>query len=619
MKLSIKKTLQQALAAHKEGKLQDAERLYRSILQSYPNHPDANQNLGVLDTNKLIQLYQNGQYDDAKKLAQSLTERLPKYPFAWSILGAIFGQTGMHTEALNANKTAVILSPQDAQVHYNLGITLKELGRLDEAEASYRQAIALQPDNAQAHNNLGLTLEALGRLDEAEASSRQAIALQPSYTEAHNNLGLTLEALGRLDEAEASYRQAIALQPDNAQAHNNLGLTLEALGRLDEAEASYRQAIALKANYTKAYNNLGITLQALGRLDEAEASYKQAIGVKADYAEAHHNLSLMKKFESQDEQFLKMQELNLDKNTPEEERCYINFGLAKACEDLGDFEQAFTHYTEANVLRKKLLNYDISQDEKYYKQIKSNYQPNAQHTIDIDKSEKNLKPIFIVGLPRSGTTLVEQIISSHSQVTGAGELSFVFKFGQSMATGFSKSSSYNLAKFRHEYLTELMKVSKDNKIVTDKMPHNFLYIGLIASAFPEAKIVHVKRDPAAVCWANYKQYFTSKNLGYCYALDDIISYHGLYENLMEFWKSSLGKKIYNLDYELLIVNQENETRNLIDFLGLDWDEKCLSPQNNTRGVSTASNIQVRKKVYQGSSQQWKKYEPFLRGAFDIFK
>ena len=551
MKLSIKKTLQQALAAHKEGKLQDAERLYRSILQSYPNHPDANQNLGVLDTNKLIQLYQNGQYDDAKKLAQSLTERLPKYPFAWSILGAIFGQTGMHTEALNANKTAVILSPQDAQVHYNLGITLKELGRLD--------------------------------------------------------------------EAETSYRQAIALQPDNAQAHNNLGLTLEALGRLDEAEASYRQAIALKANYTKAYNNLGITLQALGRLDEAETSYKQAIGVKADYAEAHHNLSLMKKFESQDEQFLKMQELNLDENTPEEERCHINFGLAKACEDLGDLEKAFTHYSEANVLRKKLLNYDISQDEKYYKQIKSNYQPNAQHTIDIDKSEKNLKPIFIVGLPRSGTTLVEQIISSHSQVTGAGELSFVFKFGQSMATGFSKSSSDNLAKFRHEYLTELMKVSKDNKIVTDKMPHNFLYIGLIASAFPEAKIVHVKRDPAAVCWANYKQYFTSKDLGYCYALDDIISYHGLYENLMEFWKSSLGKKIYNLDYKLLTVNQENETRNLIDFLDLDWDEKCLSPQNNTRGVSTASNIQVRKKVYQGSSQHWKRYEPFLSGTFDIFK
>jgi len=151
------------------------------------------------------------------------------------------------------------------------------------------------------------------------------------------------------------------------------------------------------------------------------------------------------------------------------------------------------------------------------------------------------------------------------------------------------------------------------------MPHNFLYIGLIATAFPEAKIVHVKRDPAAVSWANFKQYFSSKELGYCYALDDIISYYGLYENLMEFWESSLGKIIYNLDYELLTVNQENETRNLIEFLGLDWDEKCLSPQNNTRGVSTASNTQVRKKVYQGSSQQWKKYEPFLSGAFDIFK
>jgi len=177
MKLNIKKTLQQAIAAHKEGKLQDAERLYLSILQSYPNHPEANQNLGVLETNKLIQLFQNSQYDEAIKLGQSLTERFPKHQFAWKILGAVLGQTGRHSEALNASQTAAALPPQDAQVHYNLGITLKELGRLDEAEASYRQAIVLQPDNAQAHNNLGVTLKELGRLDEAEVSCRQAIAV----------------------------------------------------------------------------------------------------------------------------------------------------------------------------------------------------------------------------------------------------------------------------------------------------------------------------------------------------------------------------------------------------------------------------------------------------------
>ena len=148
------------------------------------------------------------------------------------------------------------------------------------------------------------------------------------------------------------------------------------------------------------------------------------------------------------------------------------------------------------------------------------------------------------------------------------------------------------------------------------MPQNFRYIGLLAAAFPEAKIIHVKRNPAAVCWANYKQYFKSTTLGYCYAIDDVIRYHSLYENLMDFWTNTLTDRIYQLDYEKLTVNQESETRQLIDYIGLDWDEKCLSPQNNARSVTTASNVQVRKKVYKGSSEQWKKYQPFLNGAFD---
>ena len=170
--------------------------------------------------------------------------------------------------------------------------------------------------------------------------------------------------------------------------------------------------------------------------------------------------------------------------------------------------------------------------------------------------------------------------------------------------------------FRNKYLNRLQKVSKGNLIVTDKMPQNFRYIGLLAATFPEAKIIHVKRDPAAVCWSNYKKYFESKSIGYCYEIDDVISYHKLYENLMNFWTKTLSYRIYELDYELLTVNQENETRGLIEYLGLNWDEKCLSPQNNTRRVTTASNLQIRKKMYRGSSEEWKKYKPFLNGAFD---
>ena len=406
------------------------------------------------------------------------------------------------------------------------------------------------------------------------------------------------------------------LAPQDAEAHSNLGITLKELGRLDEALASYTQAIALKPDFANAHYNLGITLKELGRLDEAEASYKQAIALKPDYAEAHRNLTLMKRFDAQDEQYSKMQELYLDKNISEEQRCHINFGLAKACEDLGGFEQAFSHYSEGNALRKKLLNYNINEDVELFRKIKSNYPQIVQNSLEPDKLSKSLIPIFIVGMPRSGTTLVEQIISSHLQVTGAGELPFATQFGAAIATGFSEANDSTLLDFRHKYLNKLKSLSNGNLIVTDKMPENFRYIGLLAAAFPEAKIVHVKRNPAAVCWANYKQYFVSKSIGYSYAIDDVISYHKLYENLMDFWTNTLSNRIYKLDYEQLTVNQESETRQLIDYLDLDWDGNCLSPQNNTRSVATASNVQIRKKVYRGSSEQWKKYQPFLNGALD---
>jgi Flp pilus assembly protein TadD len=350
MEMSIDQMLQQSIGAHNAGNLQEAERLYRTILQVQPKHPDANHNLGLIALSKnqpdaalalfktateansnieqfwltyievlitqgqfedavkagnipaqvpsqaeiqnLTNHYKNGQYDAAEKLAMLLTQQFPENQFSWKVLGAVLGQTGRKSEAVNANQKAVALSPQDAEAHSNLGITLQELGRLDEAEASYRKAIALKPDFTEAHSNLGITLKELGRLEEAEASYRQAITLESGYAEAHSNLGITLQELGRLEEAEASYAQAIALKSDYAEAYSNLGVTLQELGRLEEAEASCRQAIALKSDYAGALNNLGMTLQQLGRLKEAEASYTQAIALKPDYAEAYSNLGV---------------------------------------------------------------------------------------------------------------------------------------------------------------------------------------------------------------------------------------------------------------------------------------------------------------------------------------
>ena len=764
MELTLDHALQQAVAAHKEGKLQEAERFYRAILQAQPNDPDANHNLGALavavgkpleaiplfklaletnpqreqfwlsyidvlikverleeakrvlaegersgvsldnldaikqrlkagtsgaepahsQLNNLLEHYQTGKLEEAEELAKILTQQFPKHPFGWKVLGAVYQQTGRLGESLAAKQKSAGLSPQDAEAHNNLGNTLQELGRLDEAEASLRQAIALRPDYAEAHNNLGNTLEELGRLDEAEASYRQAVALKFDYAEAHSNLGAALKALGKLDEAEASYRKAIALKPDYAEAHSNLGVTLKELGRLDEAEASFRKAIALKSDYAEAYsnlgnalrelgrlddaetslrqaialkpdfaeahynlgntlkvlgrldeaeatyrkaiaqkpdfaeahNNFGNTLQELGRLDEAEASLRQAIAIKPDYAEAQRNLATMKKFSSEDEQFCQMHALYRDPASSEKNRCHICFALAKATEDLEDYATAFQFYAEGNALRKKQLGYEKAQDKKLFERLKATYPRIAGHTFEPTIVANEPAPVFIVGMPRSGTTLVEQISSSHPLVTGAGELPLVSQFGGSLAVGQSPADSKALAIFREEYLSALKQRSEGNAIVTDKMPHNFRFLGLIATALPEAKIIHVKRDSAAVCWANYTQYFANDSLGYCYSLDDILYYHHLYQDLMQYWYQALPDRIYDLDYDGLTENQEEETRELIDHLGLEWDDACLSPQDNTRGVATASAAQVRQKVYQGSSEKWKRYQPFLNSALD---
>jgi len=664
MELTIAQALDQAIAAHKEGKLQDAERLYRAILQSQPAHPDANHNLGLLaiSVNKA---------DAALPLFRIALEANPKIEQFWlSYIDALIKRQQFEsaqqvfeqakTQGVSAEKLKVLeprLVPiakvneakSDVQPK-SLSFSQKRMklaeqkkrkaakrnlktndpsqqqlstllehyqhGRFNDAEKLAVFITKAFPKHQFAWKVLGAVLIAKGKISEALDVNQTAITLSPRDAAAHNNLGITLKELGRLAGAEASYKQAIALKPDYAEAHSNLGNTLKELGRLDEALESYNQAIALKPHVADDYYNLGVTLQGLGRLDDAEASYNEAIALKPGYADAHRMLTSIKKFDAQDEQYLQMLELYLNEEISEERRCHINFGLAKACEDLGNFKQAYTHYGEGNMLRKKLLNYDIGQDVELFKQLKSSYPKIEKHSLQPEKFPNNLRPIFIVGMPRSGTTLVEQIISSHSRVTGAGELDFARQFGEDIAAGNIGANNESLLTLRHDYLNKLQNVSNGNLIVTDKMPQNFRYIGLLAAAFPESKIVHVKRNPAAVCWANYKQYFASNLIGYCYAIDDVISYHKLYENLMEFWGNSLGKRIYSLDYEQLTVSQESETTQLIEYLGLEWDENCLSPQNNTRSVATASNFQIRQKVYQGSSEQWKKYQPFLNGAFD---
>tara|TARA_B100001093_G_scaffold42842_1_gene36358 strand:+ start:299 stop:1945 length:1647 start_codon:yes stop_codon:yes gene_type:complete len=533
--------------------------------------------------NDLFKHYQYKRFNEVEKLSLSIIKEFPRNQFARKILGATLGQLGRISEALSVNQTLVTLDPKDSEAYLNLGATLEKLGRLDEAIDSFKKAISLKPD----------------------------------YAKAYYNLGLAMQKLGKLDEAIDSFKKAISLKPEHEIFYLNLGAILQIIGRLEEAETIYQKAISLKPHFAF-YLNLGTTLKGLGRLEEAMVNYKKAISLKPDLVEAHRHLSMIKKFDSKDEQYSIMHKLYLDEKISKAQRCHINFALAKASEDLGDFEQAFKHYNEGNAFKKQQSNYEFDQDMKFFTQLKTNYPQIKKNSLELKGFVNKLTPIFIIGMPRSGTTLVEQIVSSHPKVSAGGELSFVKKFGEKIARGLSNLNIESLIEFRKKYLNQLQNFSNNKSIVTDKMPHNFLYVGLIAAVFPEAKIVHVKRNPAAVCWSNYKKLFATKKMSYSFALDDIIKHYELYKNLMMFWTEHLPNKIYDVNYELLTVNQKSETEKLINYLGLDWDEKCLSPQDNMRSIRTASDIQVRKKVYQGSSQQWEKYKPFLNGVFDYF-
>ncbi|MDA9799272.1 tetratricopeptide repeat protein [Luminiphilus sp.] len=598
----------------------------------------------------LLAYYQEGRHGEAELAARALTQQHPRHPFAWRVLGAVLLDGGRAEQALLATQRSTELSPLDSDAHLNLGAVLIELGSLGEAEKSCRQAIRLNAHNALAYHNLGMTLHALNRLDEAEASYREALSLRPEDASTHYRLGITLQDSSRYDDAARAYRAAVLARPDFVEAFYNLGLVNQDLGRLDDAARSYKRAIELNPGYAEAHNNLGIVFQDLGRLKEAALSYRAALATQPHYpqchinlavlfrqqgefkeatehclsaivqmpafAEAHRHLATMKTFATKDEQFKQMERIYKTDSIREYERCQISFALAKAYEDMEEYEHAFRFYLEANRLRKKLLGYHFSQDKVLFDAVRSSQLSLRQASFPQGHPADQVKPIFLVGMARSGTTLVEQIISSHSQVAGAGELSLANKLGFDMVAGNCRAGVDQLTTFKEKYLAGLIAESSGELFVSDKTPGNFLYLGLIAAAFPEVKIIHVRRNPAAVCWANFKQYFEGSGLAYSYSIADIAQYYRYYEDLMSFWREELGERIYDLDYDGLTLNPKPEIRALIDYLELAWEDACLAPEGNARSVATASNIQVRQGIYTGSSQQWKHYGPYLKGAFD---
>ncbi|MDC0239589.1 tetratricopeptide repeat protein, partial [Candidatus Thioglobus sp.] len=584
---------------------------FEKALALKPNYAEALNNLGIV-------YMELGQLDESVKCYEKSIAIRPNYAEALNNLGLTLKELGQLDEAIKYYEKSIAIKPDYAEALNNLGSVFMELGQLDDAIKNYKKALVLKPDYANAHNNLGNALKELGQLNAAAKCYEKAIAIKPDYAGAHNNLGVVFMELDQLDEAVKCFEKSLTIKPDYANAHNNLGSVLIGLDQQDEAVKCFEKALAIKPDFAEAHNNFGIIFKEMGQTDEAVKCFEKALFVNPDYAQAYRHLVTIKKYIASDPQISQMQSILSNGDLSKSDRIHLCFALAKVYENLGKQDELFKFLHEGNRLRKQELNYSLDMDQITHSVVKKLFNPSPS---DVEKSlsyeASTIRPIFILGMPRSGTSLVEQIIASHHAVHGAGELHTLNNLINPIVKDHSTNDKNSLSEktflsIRQQYLDSLYSFNVPENVITDKMPINFRWIGFILLAFPEAKIVHLKRDAMAICWSNYKHYFSAKGLGFSYSMDDLAGYYGLYTDFMAFWHQLYSDKIYDICYEDLTTNQEKETRKLLEYCELDWDENCLEFHTNKRVVKTASKFQVREKMYQGSSEAWKKHKEYLR-------
>ncbi|MDC3345230.1 sulfotransferase [Candidatus Pseudothioglobus singularis] len=543
------------------------------------------------EVNYAVKLLTNGQINEALKIVEALIKKSPNVPLLYNIRGVCYQ-------------------------------TIKELGN---AIDDFSQATILKSDYAEAYCNLGVTYQEKGDLVSAVNAYKNAIDNDNNYPTAHNNLGKIFLASGEIDSSIEHLECAITLKSDFADAHNNLGSAFLRINKLNDAIKSYKKAIALKPDFAVANNNLGIAYLRTGDPKLASKFFENAITITPGYATAHHNLSGVKVYKEKDKQVSLIESLLIENNLSQKERIYLNFALAKAYEDLGNHEELFKHLNEGNRIRKKEMSNSIADSEEHNELIKLFFNSNNINNIKLTyRDSLPIRPIFIVGMPRSGTSLVEQIISSHHEVYGAGEVNNFHNIIMPIIEKHAVNENYNLkndefALIRKQYSNSLERFYANEKVITDKWILNFKTIGFILSAFPESKIVHLKRDARATCWSIYKHYFSDEGNRWAYDYQDLARFYKSYVGLMDYWHNLFPGKIYDISYEDLTSNQEKETRNLLKYCDLDWDENCLNFYTNTRAVKTASAVQVRNKMYQGSSDVWRQYSEHLKPLLDALK
>lgn len=636
------------------GQLDRAAGCCQIALRLQPNYPEAANNLGLA-------LLAQGKTEAAAAQFREALRLRPDVAMVHNNLGNALRLQGDKVQALAHFRRALEIDPNLAEGHSNLGQMLLELRHLDEAAGHCREAVRLRPNFPEAQNNLGNVLREQGQLHEAKACYAEALRLNPDLAMTYNNLGQAVQEEGKLDDAVIWYQKGLQLEPDSARIHCNLASALEEQEKHALAIAHYEKALQLDPDYAEAHNGLGFVLHDQGHFQDAMTRYREALRLKSDLAAAHCNLGTVLQELSEFDAALvcvrealrhdprhagaygqiatmlrdklpeadraAMQHLLAEGRLTAGKRLALHFGLAQVHDAQGAYEQAAEHLRQGNALcqaewHTRGQGYDPAEHTRFVDEAITTYTPAFFEGVRGFGLETEW-PVFIVGLPRSGTTLTEQILASHSQVFGAGELRYARDTFEALPQVMNRTATPleclreldcgTASRVAQQHLERLRALNEPALRVADKMPDNYLYLGLIATLFPRAKLIHCRRDlrdVAISCWMTH-----FRHIRWAADQDHIAARFHEYRRLMDHWRQVLPVPLLEVDYEETVADLELVARRLVAWCGLEWEPGCLAFHENRRPVRTASVTQVRQPIYTRSVARWKHYETALGPLF----
>jgi tetratricopeptide (TPR) repeat protein len=504
------------------------------------------------------------------------------------------------------------------------GIRHAKAGRNKLAEESYKNVLSKDNKNVDALRLLGLLAFKNNNHDIAEKLLIKAIQLDPYFHLLWDNLAKVFRVQNKLEESKKAFENLIKLDPKNNEAFVALGTIYNKLAQYKDGIDSYKKALKLNDNNARVYLSMGHALKTLGNRKECEDSYLKAIKLFPLSGEGYWSLANLKTYTFNDNQIQAMKSA-IKEDMHEQEKIQMMFALGKAYESKKNFKESFKFYNDGNWMQRKNVEYNAEENSKsidltidFFKQNKEN--------LDFNSGITTGDPIFILGLPRAGSTLLEQILSSHSMIEGTEELHNIMTIGRRIRTS-NDSKNYlnnllelnknNISSYGNMYIDETQWARKENNFFIDKMPNNFPHIGLIKMILPNAKIIDARRNPMDGCFSCFKQYF-AKGQHFTYDLDDVARYYKDYLRIMKFWNSYFPKAIHTVCYEDVINNPEQEVRSMLKYLGLDFEKSCMNFHKSSRPVKTASSEQVRQPIYKSGMNYWKNYKDDLSALIKHF-